>query len=100
MAGFQTSTEGFQNYYSEDFLSGGSIPPEFPSFDWEGVLLTVDVYDPVYDRDGTAFLKVDTVTLSTSPSVPSVSTGGLFLLAGVLIAIAWPPLVRLRVMKA
>lgn len=90
---------GFRNFYGEDFLNGPEIPPAFPGFNWEELMLTVDVYDPVYDRDGTAFLKVENLTVTPAPSVPSLSTWGLLLLAGGLLALAWPLLAGIRASK-
>ncbi|MBW1688768.1 MAG: hypothetical protein JRS35_27370 [Deltaproteobacteria bacterium] len=90
----------FQNFYSEDFLNGGSIPIGFPSFNWENTLLTVAVYDPVYDRNGTAFLEVDSLTLSTPLSVPGLTTGGLLLLASGLLVVAWSFLTGIRTVDA
>ena len=71
----------FVNFHREDFLTGGSIPAGFPAFDWQYTLLMVDVHDVVYDRNGTAFLKVDSLTLSTPQSGPGLTTGGFLLLA-------------------
>jgi hypothetical protein len=56
-----------RNFYGEDFLVGPAIPAGFPEFNWEDILLTVDVYDPIYDQDGIAFLTIDNVTLTTVP---------------------------------
>ena len=55
------------NFYGEDFLVGKSIPAGFPEFNWENILLTVEVYDPIYDQDGIAFLTIDSLTLTTVP---------------------------------
>ena len=35
-----------RNFYGEDFLVGTSIPAGFPEFNWEDILLTVDVMTP------------------------------------------------------
>jgi hypothetical protein len=90
----------FQNFYGEDFLNGGSIPTGFPSFNWKNTLLKVTVYDPVYDHDGTAFLRVDTLTLSTPLSVPGLTIGGLFLRASGLLVVAWSSLTGIRTVDA
>jgi len=58
---------GLRNFYGEDFLVGPSIPAGFPEFNWEDILLTVEVYDPIYDHDGIAFLTIDSLTLTTLP---------------------------------
>jgi len=59
------------NFYGEDFLVGTSIPAGFPEFEWENILLTVEVYDPIYDQDGIAFLTIDSLTLTTVPEPSS-----------------------------
>ena len=46
---------------------GKSIPAGFPEFNWENILLTVEVYDPIYGQDGIAFLTIDSLTLTTVP---------------------------------
>jgi hypothetical protein len=79
---------GFRNFYGRDFLNGSSLPAGFPDFDWEDVLLTVDVYDPIYDRNGSAFLQIDSLTLSTLPPVPTLPVAGFVLLAVILMVTA------------
>ena len=54
-----------------DFVLGTSIPARFPELDWDHYQLRVEVYDPIYDRDGIAFLSIDSLTLTTVPE-PSV----------------------------
>jgi hypothetical protein len=60
-----------RNFYGADFLVGTSIPAGFPEFKWEDILLTVEVYDPIYDQDGIAFLTIDSLTLTTVPEPSS-----------------------------
>jgi hypothetical protein len=79
---------GFRNFYGQDFLNGTAIPAGFPEFNWEDILLMVDVHDPIYGRDGTAFLTVDRLTLTTLPSVPGLSVWGAILLVTGLSVVA------------
>jgi hypothetical protein len=79
---------GLRNFYGEDFLDGMSIPARFPELNWEDILLTVDVHDPIYGQDGKAFLRIESLTLKMLPSVPGLSIGGAVLLASALIAAA------------
>lgn len=71
------------------FLNGAEIPAGFPGFAWENTLLAVDVYDPIYDRDGTAILDIQSLVVSTpaSRSVPGLGPRGALVLATALLAV-------------
>jgi len=46
----------------------------FPLFDWDLDQLVVEVYDPIYARQGFVFMNIDQVALTTLPE-PSVRLG-------------------------
>jgi hypothetical protein len=60
----------------------------FRNSNWEDLLLTVEVHDPIYDQDGIGFLSIDSLTLTTLPSVCGLSICGAALLVGGLIIAA------------
>ena len=72
----------------EDLLDGPALPPDFPELAWEEVRLTVNVFDPIWARDGRAFLDVDSLQLSHVLPIPTLSRWGVIALAASLMAVA------------
>lgn len=74
-----------------NLLTGAALLPGFPELAWDESRLTVEVFDPIYGRDGRAFIDVMSV-VSVEPvaiqSVPAVSRGGAILLIGTIVLIA------------
>ena len=80
----------FGNYplSSNDFVTNVEIPDGFPSFAWDEIEMIVEVHDPVYGRDGRAFLAVAQLTVTTLPEptpVPTLAPVPMALLAGGLL---------------
>jgi hypothetical protein len=79
----------FLNYGGAgNLLSGAAIVPGFQDFGWEEIRLSVDVFDPIYGRDGTAFIDVQGIETVTLQGVTVLSPGGLVTLGALLVAAA------------
>jgi hypothetical protein len=77
----------FLNYGGAgNLLSGAAIVPGFQDFGWEEIRLSVDVFDPIYGRDGTAFIDVQGIETVTLQGVTVLSPGGLVTLGALLVA--------------
>jgi len=77
----------FLNYSGiDDLLNGAVLPPGFAELAWEDIRLTVDVYDPIYARDGRAFLTVESLQSTQVPAIPTLSEWGLIAVPILLIA--------------
>lgn len=80
----------FLNYGGAgNLLTGAAIVPGFQELAWEEIRLTVDVFDPIYGREGTAFIDVQYIQTVTPQGVPALSTTGVFALGALLVATAF-----------
>lgn len=79
----------FLNYGGAgNLLTGAAIVPGFQDFAWEEIRLTVEVFDPIYGREGTAFIDVQGIETVTLRGVPALSADGVLALGALLIAVA------------
>ncbi len=79
----------FLNYGGAgNLLTGAAIMPGFQDFGWEEIRLTVDVFDPIYAREGKAFIDVQSIETVTLQGVPGLPPGGMLALGVFLIAVA------------
>lgn len=77
----------FLNYGGAgNLLTGAAIVPGFQDLPWDEIRLTVDVYDPVYDRDGRAFIDVPEIETITPPELPALMPLGMLALCAGLAA--------------
>jgi hypothetical protein len=77
-----------------NLLTGAAIVPGFQDFAWEEIRLTVHVFDPIYGREGTAFIDVQSIETAAVPDVPALSPSGVFILGALLVTGAWAAVSR------